>query len=119
LNPGTIYQIHANWSYSCTPSRSALNAALSNIVARNFVTGVSNTQNNSISVYPNPASTQLYVQTGNTQFEHINIYDAKGQKVIEQLNNLQPVDISKLEAGVYFVEAVNNGAVARKKFVKL
>ncbi|MDB5282595.1 MAG: type sorting protein [Bacteroidota bacterium] len=119
LNPGTIYQIHANWSYSCTPSRSALNAALSNIVARNFVTGVSNTENNSISVYPNPASTQLYVQTGNTQFEHISIYDAKGQKVIEQLNTLQPVDISKLEAGIYFVEAKNDGAIARKKFVKL
>jgi PKD repeat protein len=67
---------------------------------------------NSFSVYPNPASSVLYVnfENGMSSSYQIEIVNFMGQLIqvdkAEQ-NNLQSIDIENLEMGVYFLRVIN------------
>lgn len=75
-----------------------------------------NLANNSISLYPNPASEILYL-TGNNQIQSIDIYDAFGQVVLTRKNE-QKIDISILAKGLYFVATQTETGVWNTKFLK-
>jgi len=72
---------------------------------------------NDITVYPNPATTQLTVQSTNQPISKITITNLLGQTLYSlQYNSLQVnVNIAALAPGMYFVK-VNDGEV--RKFVK-
>jgi len=61
-----------------------------------------------ISIYPNPASKLLYWSSSLHQMADINIYSISQQKliVLENQNGNDPIDISDLNAGIYFIEFV-------------
>ncbi len=64
--------------------------------------GVSTEQQNTISIYPNPASTQLFVE-GLENFEY-KIYDRIGKLVLSGIAAETAVNISTLEAGMYLIK---------------
>lgn len=74
---------------------------------------------NNISIFPNPATTQLTIQSTNQPISKIIITDLLGQTVYLQTApancTLLQVDISGLTPGVYFVR-INNTDI--RKFVK-
>jgi hypothetical protein len=76
------------------------------------------TDDNSITLYPNPSINQLYIKTENIQPETLSIYDVNG-RTIYNLPFKPDIDVSKLSSGVYFVEVKSSGLVARKRFVKM
>lgn len=86
------------------------------------VTAEIKNQNNSVSIFPNPASEQLTVYTNQLAVNAICITDALGKIVL----NLSPVsksvtqlDIKSLASGVYFVKVkMQEGSVTVKKFVR-
>ena len=84
--------------------------------------GLQNSSYNSlISIYPNPTSDVLYID--NPNFEKINsleIISINGT-IVKQENrtsNLQSIEVSNLQTGVYFVKIQINNEVLNYKFIK-
>jgi hypothetical protein len=64
---------------------------------------------NSVTVYPNPASDRLYFNNkGSVEIKKIVVQDLLGQeKLAIEKSDLDSVDVSQLEAGVYVICLVN------------
>lgn len=80
--------------------------------------GIAEATGGSISVYPNPATDQLFIKTQNIQPISTTVYDVNG-RIIYTMPFKPIVDVNQLSNGVYFIEVTSNEGVARKKFVKM
>lgn len=71
-----------------------------------------------ISVYPNPATTTLFVRTGNTlNHSHFAIYNITGQRMIKgQLPADKRIDIGSFPTGQYFIELITEKQSAKQFF---
>ncbi len=71
------------------------------------------------SIYPNPASTSITIQTDNTAEKGINIIDAIGQVVytIYTNDNLMVINIDHLPAGIYFVKVESEMMTTTEKII--
>lgn len=78
--------------------------------------GLDRVNKNALSLYPNPALTQVYVAKAGT----VSIYAITGKLVLEQeVNNVKtPVIISELNAGVYVVRLTTASGVFTQKLIK-
>jgi hypothetical protein len=69
--------------------------------------------NDNFSVYPNPSVNQVFVNTefNNSNPTTVKVYNVLGKEMYTSVNSLkkQNIDVSSYPAGLYFVEAVNNG----------
>ena len=110
LSPnGTIF-IQSNKS-SCN-SRSEIENACEAIGIQdlNFASG--------LSIYPNPAKNEIIISNRNEiTINEIIIYNHLGQKVLDGEKQKKHIDISKLDAGIYFLELVGEGFVVREKVI--
>jgi hypothetical protein len=84
--------------------------------------GVQNTSfENLISLYPNPASSIIYIENTSTlAINAISIYSINGS-LLRELNdgqNFETIPVSDLASGVYFIKIKCNDKVVTKKFVK-
>lgn len=76
-----------------------------------------------LSVYPNPAKTNLYIQTAQLQGEvNVIIENVSGQKVFEKnyhstSNNEITIDVSNFAKGIYTVKAIATEKTFINKFV--
>ena len=71
--------------------------------------------NNNLTLYPNPASTSLNISEN---VQSVEIFSLVGQKVME-LNNVNAVDVSSLQTGLYMIKLTNvDGVVGSTKFMK-
>lgn len=71
----------------------------------------------SITIYPNPASTNLYIKT--KQSVHVTMYDSNGRQVFSQRNNgKESIDISTLQNGVYILNIYSATESQKYKFIK-
>jgi hypothetical protein len=59
-------------------------------------------------MYPNPNNTDIL--TLNDTFENVRIYDQTGRLRLNY-DSVEKIDISSLEAGIFFVKAIINGSV--------
>jgi hypothetical protein len=71
------------------------------------------------SLFPNPTSDILTIQS-ESRFEEITIYDISGATVYntQASEKTISIDLSKLNSGVYFLEANFNGELQRKRIMK-
>ena len=75
-----------------------------------------------ISIYPNPAKNNLNIlATSNLQLELATIFDVRGRQVITKdlnsSNSLNTIDVSQLQAGVYFIKIDLDTISTTKKFI--
>ncbi len=77
-------------------------------------------QTSSFQFYPNPATQGvIYFTSTENIAEDIVIYDVFGEIVLTERISSGSLDISKLVAGVYVLQATQNGvAISRKLIVK-
>ncbi len=90
-----------------------------------FIQGVDEISSNpTLNIYPNPASDLLFVniqdKTSN-QKSHIQIFNASGQKVIEQFYSLKnseslKINVSSLSEGVYLLIYSSENKIVSSKF---
>lgn len=75
-----------------------------------------NFNQNKITIYPNPSKGEIYVSEV-SKFD-IEIFNVMGKKVYsnKNLNSKQPINLSNLQSGVYFVSILNNN---QKQSIKL
>ncbi len=67
-------------------------------------------------VFPNPANNLLTVKAGNLPVETVTIYNTAGQLL--QTVNSSTIDISLLNAGMYFAEVTTAKGIVRNRFIK-
>lgn len=90
----------------------------------NGATGISLSNNdfavdNQFFVYPNPAHNQLYFSNvNNLEIEKMSITDVAGKLVFETTSQMESIDISNLQSGVYFIRFNTEGKTVVKKFIK-
>ena len=71
-----------------------------------------------ISIFPNPASTELYISsTKGAIITEVNIYNQIGQKVLHHKPVTQPIDVSMLQSGMYIIEVRSKDFKVRKKVI--
>ncbi|MFT5511826.1 MAG: hypothetical protein ACI8SE_000219 [Bacteroidia bacterium] len=82
-------------------------------------TGIKTMNKQLISVFPNPANTQLNIEADGKLIQSIRILDLKGQtQIIEIYKTTSPqVDVSNLIDGIYFIEVSGDDFVSRNKLI--
>ncbi|MBN8692144.1 MAG: T9SS type A sorting domain-containing protein [Bacteroidetes bacterium] len=77
--------------------------------------------NSSISVYPNPAASKLFVEMKNELSSEIelNLRNIDGRKIksLRLTNKKQEIDLSEISSGIYFVEIGSEKSIIRKKLI--
>ena len=93
-----------------------------NVTVGEFTSITSNIENESFSIYPNPAKTSLFIKAKNgfNPYSTIIITDVLGKEIyqINAINAELEIDISKLTNGIYFVKLNNEKGVFTQKFIK-
>ena len=81
--------------------------------------GINNPTENQITIYPNPATSELTVTTGNNEASQIIIYDVTSRKIMEQkFIGTSTLTIETLAKGVYIYEVRNGKEAVKGKVVK-
>ena len=91
-----------------------------NIIRTNNSTGVSEINQDNISIAPNPAISEISIKS-EEMFSQINIYSTQGNIVYtEQLNaNESTISINELNEGLYIVQIrLSNGKTINKRIIK-
>lgn len=120
--PNALYRIEVSWisGHVCTPTRSSIYTTFSNIRSLN-TTSIANTfTEGAIKIYPNPASSQLFIEINNLLVTEIDIYNAIGSLVAEtkQLQN-KYIDVSTLPNGIYIAEIKMKDVSVKRRWVKM
>ena len=87
-----------------------------------YPTRINEPHDNGFSVYPNPATSEITIETSKLCTAiHLTIMTVDGQKIItRQITEPKTqLDISNLPCGVYCVRVTENMNVTMGKFVKL
>lgn len=75
------------------------------------------TNNNSISIYPNPATDGIYIKSKETG--KITIYDLNGNKIVSKtVNNADYIPLNSLSKGVYLIEISDSKGTNSQKLIK-
>lgn len=73
--------------------------------------------NSDITLYPNPASSTLYIQ-GTRMAPTVSIFNLQGAFIKEIKVNANEIDIAELNNGIYVIHVNDNGTIYRQLFVK-
>ncbi|MDQ3047410.1 MAG: T9SS type A sorting domain-containing protein [Bacteroidota bacterium] len=114
IGPG-VYHVETTWYNDCP--------YLSNMITVTS-TGTEEAKLYSLKLYPNPVKDQLSLEW-NSSFERVTIRltDLSGRvvKVVKEMqgNGVQVIDLSELEAGIYFVELSAENFKSTERIIKL
>jgi len=92
-------------------------------IATDGVLGIDDVPTNTIILYPNPAGDELMISSGNVaSTATILMFDLQGKKVLSETNILLEgelrLNVSHLEAGMYFLQIVSEGMILTEKIIK-
>ena len=93
---------------------------MDNFTTKDVATGINEIVENKISVYPNPATTELRIMNYELGLNAVEIINALGQVCISIVNPKSSiVNIENLNSGIYFFKTIDNSGFERTtKFVK-
>ena len=86
----------------------------------NIIVGIEELLNNSLSIYPNPMTTELSFGFENKNQEYAwTIKSSQGQTILSnQSNQFEKIDVSELSVGVYFLTIELGDQKITKRIVK-
>lgn len=111
LGPDTLSYTYFDGNNCSTSAQLVIDLVICVRVERlNNITG--------LTIYPNPASTQLNIKADGRQPDAVIMYNVSGQKIYS--GKFEPViDIATLASGVYFIEVKTGNDIWRHRFVKM
>ena len=80
-------------------------------------TSILDAQASTVSIYPNPAQSTLYIQSAEA-VEQVTIYDISGRALMQVANPALSIDINSLATGIYLVKVKTAAGETVKKIVK-
>ena len=115
---GTWVENNIDTEGTCGGDLTAMNAVLTGDV-QDTTLGVDEfSVETQISIYPNPVKNTLYINHQNLNLDKVSLYDVFGKLVIDA-DQSHVVDVSQLNAGLYFVRIqVNDQALVKKLIIK-
>jgi L-ascorbate metabolism protein UlaG (beta-lactamase superfamily) len=75
-------------------------------------------KNNQISVFPNPAKNSISIKNIISPNASIEILDLTGKTVLKKQIDSNPIYISSLSKGIYFLKVYDDGGIRTNKFIK-
>jgi hypothetical protein len=80
--------------------------------------------NNSFTIFPNPSSGMVYIQSTNDDLTEIKVYDYQGKllkdvKIKSNSTNIYEINLSKYPGGIYFFELKAGAGSVFRKITKL
>ncbi len=87
-----------------------------------FVSSASEIPDFEVELFPNPAVSNISIQSQNIRIEHVAIYNSKGVLVstFKGVNDaIENIPIDDLNNGVYFMSINTSEGILRKKFIKM
>lgn len=82
------------------------------------ILGIGESQIDTVKIYPNPTDGLLYIDANTESIIGITVFDILGKKVLQQTGNIQQVDISTLESGMYFLRITTDRGEFVQKIIK-
>lgn len=82
------------------------------VVYKDEISGISDLDNNEVFVYPNPADNTIYIDSPVATKAELLSADGRIVKILS-LNQATEVDISDLQAGVYFMKFASSGKAVK------
>jgi hypothetical protein len=70
-----------------------------------------------LSVHPNPTSDILQVKSSIKPLQ-VRLFNSAGQMMFSSSRNVEQIDVSSLQSGMYHLEAIYKNSVQRRRFVK-
>ena len=77
------------------------------------------TTNETLRVFPNPATNELFLEMPASTQRSVTIHDVAGHRVASPMLMNNRLDISGLKSGVYMIELEQDGTLHHQKFTKL
>jgi hypothetical protein len=113
LSSGPTYTVTVTDANGCTCTSTA---SFGNV-------GIENNEDISLNIYPNPGDEYLQVQINgafNATDTYIKVFDMAGKQlfVLQLVNPIQIVDMSKFASGIYLVNIYTNEKLYTKKWIK-
>ena len=90
---------------------------LSNLMGWSTLSVYENTLKN-ISIYPNPVTDYLIVQSANQEIETYILRNSQGQKIDEGIVVNHKINVASLQSGAYFIQFKNKSSIFNYKFIK-
>ena len=111
---GHVYMLETNVS-GCMSDTNSLQVAIGSVGINSI------SDNESISIYPQPAIEKLFINLLSNNYNLLQIADLKGNVLIEQdiCSEKEVVYIESLSSGVYILLISNQFERVVKKFVKM
>jgi len=82
------------------------------------VTGINNTKEQNIAVYPNPATDKLFINLANNKMITIQISDLLGHVVLNQkISNSTAINVELLQSGVYVLKTKEGNKIHTQKLI--
>ncbi len=82
------------------------------------IIGIEENQLNSLKVYPNPTNGLIFINSKTENIESATVFNILGKKVLQLNGNIQQVDISTLQSGIYFLRITTDSGELVKKIIK-
>ncbi len=79
---------------------------ISDAATLNVTTAVLDLEKAGVSIVPNPAKDYIHIINKGNKIDRVTIYNTSGKKILEQTKNIDRIDISNINTGVYFVKVV-------------
>jgi hypothetical protein len=79
--------------------------------------GLTNTVDNTITIFPNPTKNYLTV-SATAAIENVEIYDYNGRLIRTFKNVSEKIDVTNMQAGMYFIKANSDEGFVTGKFIK-
>lgn len=111
-SPIHTYTVSDTYTLTLVVSNNCGSDTLIRVIEVNLVNGIEEPQISSLLIYPNPASSQLFIDLKEYNGKNISFYllDLKGDLIIRennyQVNNIVKLDVSSLSAGTYLLRIV-------------
>ena len=73
---------------------------------------------NEITIFPNPAKSQLHIRATSVEIARVEIYSTLGTLVRKVSNNKAPINIEEISSGLYLVKIYTEKGIVIKRFLK-
>jgi len=81
------------------------------------ISEISDLDDNLIFIYPNPASSAIFIKSKNIHIQNIELLDISG-KILLSTKNVKEIDIERFKSSVYFLKINTENGIFYKKVIK-